>query len=164
MWYNTAVAKGRGEGKKPGADPQNAIQGYSSAGRVPVSKTVGRGFESSCPYPKEARRHSATGFFLADRGGGFEKGGDAKRRNQAAGGGLVSPRACRRAGRAERILLPGRSARRTACGSAAGRMPKSPRFRQARCLHCEAMLGSNPLSNQFQNPVRHTVLKISLII
>ena len=24
-------------------------QGYSSAGRVPVSKTVGRGFESSCP-------------------------------------------------------------------------------------------------------------------
>ena len=32
MCYNTGVA-----------------QGYSSAGRVPVSKTVGRGFESSCP-------------------------------------------------------------------------------------------------------------------
>ena len=28
---------------------QKLIQGYSSAGRVPVSKTVGRGFESSCP-------------------------------------------------------------------------------------------------------------------
>ncbi len=29
-------------------------QGYSSAGRVPVSKTVGRGFESSCPCQKKA--------------------------------------------------------------------------------------------------------------
>ena len=28
---------------------RNHTQGYSSAGRVPVSKTVGRGFESSCP-------------------------------------------------------------------------------------------------------------------
>ena len=35
VWYNT-----------PCCEP---TQGYSSAGRVPVSKTVGRGFESSCP-------------------------------------------------------------------------------------------------------------------
>ena len=28
---------------------KGTIPGYSSAGRVPVSKTVGRGFESSCP-------------------------------------------------------------------------------------------------------------------
>ena len=31
---------------------ENCTQGYSSAGRVPVSKTVGRGFESSCPCQK----------------------------------------------------------------------------------------------------------------
>ena len=30
-------------------EPMAHAQGYSSAGRVPVSKTVGRGFESSCP-------------------------------------------------------------------------------------------------------------------
>ncbi len=29
-------------------------QGYSSAGRVPVSKTVGRGFESSCPCQEKS--------------------------------------------------------------------------------------------------------------
>ena len=31
-------------------------QGYSSAGRVPVSKTVGRGFESSCPCQTKHHR------------------------------------------------------------------------------------------------------------
>ena len=31
---------------------KHCTQGYSSAGRVPVSKTVGRGFESSCPCQK----------------------------------------------------------------------------------------------------------------
>ena len=31
---------------------ESRAQGYSSAGRVPVSKTVGRGFESSCPCQK----------------------------------------------------------------------------------------------------------------
>ena len=34
-------------------------QGYSSAGRVPVSKTVGRGFESSCPCQKIRTRKCA---------------------------------------------------------------------------------------------------------
>ena len=34
-------------------------QGYSSAGRVPVSKTVGRGFESSCPC--QTKEHQAIG-------------------------------------------------------------------------------------------------------
>ncbi len=51
------------------------------------------GSESSCPYQKEAYRRLSIGSFLADRGGGFEKGGGAKHRNQAAGGGLVSQRA-----------------------------------------------------------------------
>ena len=37
VWYNTRVQK---------------IQGYSSVGRVPVSKTVGRGFEPFCPCQK----------------------------------------------------------------------------------------------------------------
>ena len=48
MWYNTKVRK---------------IQGYSSAGRVPVSKTVGRGFESSCPCHN--RSQTASVFLLS---------------------------------------------------------------------------------------------------
>ena len=39
------------------------IQGYSSAGRVPVSKTVGRGFESSCPCHN--RSQTASVFLLS---------------------------------------------------------------------------------------------------
>ncbi len=38
-------------------------QGYSSAGRVPVSKTVGRGFESSCPCQKKKPSHRLGVFF-----------------------------------------------------------------------------------------------------
>ena len=38
-------------------------QGYSSAGRVPVSKTVGRGFESSCPCHN--RSQTASVFLLS---------------------------------------------------------------------------------------------------
>ena len=37
---------------------KGTIQGYSSAGRVPVSKTVGRGFESSCPCHNRSRTAS----------------------------------------------------------------------------------------------------------
>ena len=45
LWYNTRVA-----------------QGYSSAGRVLVSKTKGRGFESFCPCQTQRTRHSARSF------------------------------------------------------------------------------------------------------
>ena len=38
-------------------------QGYSSAGRVPVSKTVGRGFESSCPCQTKHHRFSVVFLF-----------------------------------------------------------------------------------------------------
>ncbi len=40
----------------------HVAQGYSSAGRVPVSKTVGRGFESSCPC--QNKKHHLRWCFL----------------------------------------------------------------------------------------------------
>ena len=40
-------------------------QGYSSVGRVLVSKTMGRGFESFCPCQNKKGRHSAAFFVLA---------------------------------------------------------------------------------------------------
>ena len=49
VWYNT-----------PCCEP---TQGYSSAGRVPVSKTVGRGFESSCPCQTKHHRFSVVFLF-----------------------------------------------------------------------------------------------------
>ena len=62
MCYNTGVA-----------------QGYSSAGRVPVSKTVGRGFESSCPchvvWSKKLIRTRKTALWQAKR----RKTGDFER-------------------------------------------------------------------------------------
>ena len=39
-------------------------QGYSSAGRVPVSKTVGRGFESSCPCHNRSQTASVFLFLV----------------------------------------------------------------------------------------------------
>ena len=61
MCYNTGVA-----------------QGYSSAGRVPVSKTVGRGFESSCPchvvWSKSIRTRKTAGWKAKRRKtGDFER-------------------------------------------------------------------------------------------
>ena len=49
--------------KKYGIIHRCEIQGYSSAGRVPVSKTVGRGFESSCPCHN--RSQTASVFLLS---------------------------------------------------------------------------------------------------
>ena len=42
----------------------SVAQGYSSAGRVPVSKTVGRGFESSCPCQRKIRVRKNADFSL----------------------------------------------------------------------------------------------------
>ena len=46
---------------------QHRTQGYSSAGRVPVSKTVGRGFESSCPCQKTPRTLFSVFFYPSRR-------------------------------------------------------------------------------------------------
>ena len=45
------------------ADRRERTQGYSSAGRVPVSKTVGRGFESSCPCQEKSHSLTRMAFF-----------------------------------------------------------------------------------------------------
>ena len=46
------------------------IQGYSSVGRVPVSKTVGRGFEPFCPCQKQNRhRLSVSVLFFVEISG-----------------------------------------------------------------------------------------------
>ncbi len=44
LYYNQACFK-----------EHNETQGYSSAGRITVSKTAGRGFKSYCPCKKDER-------------------------------------------------------------------------------------------------------------